>query len=108
MSEGPITEGRGPIVVRVEPELEELIPGFLQHRRDDAAAILAALEGRNFNAIRVAGHTLKGIGGGYGFDEITTIGEALERAGAAGEPETVRRCVGRLWEFLDRVQVVFG
>ncbi len=62
------------IVVQVDADLEDLIPGYLQNRRQEVDSILQALENQDFEAIRVLGHTMKGTGGGYGFDAITEMG----------------------------------
>ncbi|HZC67063.1 MAG TPA: Hpt domain-containing protein [Nitrospirales bacterium] len=66
------------ILVRVDPEIAELIPGFLANRRKDVTAMLDAVQRSDFETVRLLGHSMKGAGGGYGFDAITVIGGALE------------------------------
>ena len=51
------------IVVRIDRDLEALIPGFMENREKDIAAILTALDGNDFDAIRSLGHGMKGAGG---------------------------------------------
>jgi len=46
-------EGR--IVVHVDPDLEDLVPGFLSNRRNDVHKLSTALERAEFDAIRVTG-----------------------------------------------------
>ena len=72
-----------PIVVHIDQELSDLVPGFLFRKREDARAVLAAAEHGNANAIARLGHKMKGEGGSYGLDPITDIGRG-SRAGGDG------------------------
>ncbi|TDJ68612.1 MAG: Hpt domain-containing protein, partial [Proteobacteria bacterium] len=56
------------IIVNIDPDLEDLIPGFLNNRAHDVRAINDLLDAEDFGAIRLLGHSMKGAGGGYGFD----------------------------------------
>ena len=95
------------IVIQVDADLEDLIPGYLQNRRQDVDSILQALEKQEFEAIRVLGHTMKGTGGGYGFDAITEMGHALEEASKDGNIPAIRQKAAALLAYLQRVDVVF-
>jgi HPt (histidine-containing phosphotransfer) domain-containing protein len=95
------------ITVQLDPDIQELIPGFLENRRKDVKTIQAALAKGDFAAIIVLGHTMKGDGGGYGFDAITDIGASIETAAKQKSTERVRQGVERLAEFLERVEVVY-
>ena len=94
-------------MVQVDADLEDLIPGYLQNRRKDADAIGEALEKQDFEAIRVLGHTMKGTGGGYGFDAITDIGRALEEAAKSRNVQAIRQEVAALLDYLRAVEVVY-
>ncbi len=72
-------QNRDRIVVQVNPDIEELIPEFLQRRHTDIAAISDALKKGDYETIRILGHSMKGSGGGYGFDAISDIGRRLEQ-----------------------------
>nr|MBI3611965.1 response regulator [Nitrospirota bacterium] len=100
------TTRRDKIVVRVDPDLINLVPGFLDNRRSDLAAIREALANGEYETIRLLGHSMKGAGGGYGFDAITDIGAALEQAAKARNPGDVHRGLSDLSAYLDRVEVV--
>lgn len=95
------------IIVQVDADLEDLIPGYLQNRRLDVDAILQALEKPDFETIRVLGHTMKGTGGGYGFDAITEMGRALEEAAKNRNIEVIRQETAALAAYLQAVEVVF-
>lgn len=95
------------IIVKVDPDLKELIPGFLANRRKDVTTLREALEKGNVAQIQSTGHSLKGVGGGYGFAEMSTIGAEIETAAKTGNLEALRGLLDRYAAYLDRVEVVF-
>ena len=95
------------IVVHVDADLEDLIPGYLQNRREDVKAVWQALENQDFETIRVLGHTMKGTGGGYGFDAITELGQTLEEAAKNQNEPAIRQAAAALRDYLQAVEVVF-
>ncbi len=94
------------IRILADPDIADLIPGFLDNRRKDIVAMQAALERSDFETVRVLGHSMKGAGGGYGFDAITDIGAALEQAAKGKDPGAVSKGLRDLSSYLDRVEVV--
>ncbi len=94
------------IIIHVDPAIAELIPGFLQNRRKDIAAMLDAVQRGDFESVQVLGHSMKGDGGGYGFDAITEIGAALEQAAKQRNAVEIRDRVHELSRYLDQVEVI--
>jgi len=94
------------IKVRPNPRIADLIPAFLQNRRLDVTSLLNALDQGDFATVESLGHGMKGAGGSWGFDAITDIGAALERAAVVRDEEGARRGVGELSRYLDRVEVI--
>ena len=88
------------IHVTVEGDLQDLIPNFMQRRQDDVARLYEALGVSDFEAIRVIGHSMKGTGGGYGFDGISEIGAAIEEAAKDSALDAVQAGVERLVDYL--------
>ena len=95
------------ISVVVDRDLEDLIPGFMQRRREDVSAMRNALTAGDMEALRICGHSMKGTGGGYGFDEISTIGSAIEQAAIAGDKDKIAEMTDRLEAYLDKVVITF-
>ncbi|MCC7410629.1 MAG: Hpt domain-containing protein [Gammaproteobacteria bacterium] len=95
------------IVVHIDPDLEELIPGFLANRGKDVGAMREALARDDFDRIRISGHSMKGAGGGYGFDAITEIGARIEQAAIARDASAVSSGVDALVDYLGRIDVVY-
>jgi hypothetical protein len=50
---------------------------------------------------------MKGDGGGYGFNRISAIGEALELATVRQDRPAIERLILELNDFLTRLDVVF-
>ena len=96
------------IIVHVDLDLEDLIPGYLANRKSDIAAIHAALGKNDLDTIRILGHSMKGSGGGYGFETVTDIGMMIEKAAKEGRNEDIRVQVKRLEDYLRRVEIVYG
>ena len=96
------------IAVIIDPDLADLVPGFLNNRRRDVDRLKALLEVDNFADIRMIGHNMKGAGGGYGFDPITDLGGTIERAALACDTQTIEQSIAQLADYLARVDVVLG
>lgn len=95
------------IRVAIDPDLRELIPGFLENRRNDVRRLHGALTSLDFETIRILGHRMRGDGGGYGFDRISTIGHAIEQAAGERNLERLTTSVEELTQYLDRLEVVY-
>jgi HPt (histidine-containing phosphotransfer) domain-containing protein len=102
--------GGGPldrIIVPGDPDLRELIPGYLENRRKELPRLREALAQNDFPAIQRLAHRMKGEGGGYGFDAISAIGLGLERAANERDTSAIHSGLEELGSYLDRVQVVY-
>jgi HPt (histidine-containing phosphotransfer) domain-containing protein len=95
------------VTVYIDPDLEEIVPRFLENRRNDAAALASAIQGNDLKTVRLLGHRMKGDGGGYGFQEISRIGEVLEQAALREDREVMTQQTAALASFLAQVEVVY-
>lgn len=93
--------------VQVDRDLEDLIPGFLENRRQDVVKLKAATAHGEWETVRIIGHTLKGIGGGYGFDRITELGQLLERAAKGENSQEALTVVSEFETYIDSVEIMF-
>ena len=87
------------IVINIDIDLEDLIPGFLENRQGDLQKLEQALGEEDFETLRSIGHNLKGVGGGYGFHDMTTIGAAIEEGARENKLEnrkSAKQVLGRL------------
>ena len=95
------------IRVRIDSDLQDLIPGYLENRGKDLLVYQQALEKDNFDAIAILGHSMKGSGGGYGFNDLSSIGRAIEKAAKSRDKESVRQSIIDLTDFLKKLEVVY-
>ena len=103
---GTRTESPGArIVVDVDPELAELIDGYLATRRAEAQALPGALDAGDYADLWRRGHNLKGSGAGYGFAFLSEVGAALEAAARNRDAGAVRRAAAALHDYLARLDV---
>jgi HPt (histidine-containing phosphotransfer) domain-containing protein len=93
--------------VEVDADLKDLIPNFLTNRNKEVRDLAAALEKNDFEALRLIGHNMKGVGGGYGFGGITELGLEVEKAAKQQDLLEVRACLERYQSYLQHVDVVF-
>jgi CheY-like chemotaxis protein len=93
------------LIVQVAPDIEGLVPDFLENRRRDTEIISRLLAEGNLPEIHRIGHSMGGSSGSYGFDEIGKIGKGLESAAQKGDIAKIIRLNNRLAEYLSAVRV---
>jgi len=94
-----------PIRVKVEQDMEDVVPAYLEKRRKDVSTYRQALASRDFETLRMLGHKLKGTGGGYGFAMLTELGAAIEQSAVREDAGAVGSKVDELARYLERVQL---
>ncbi|MGH8589087.1 MAG: Hpt domain-containing protein [Gammaproteobacteria bacterium] len=94
------------IIARIDADLIDLVPGYIENRRKDVQAILDALGRGDMECIGIIGHSMKGSGGGYGFHTVSELGATLELAAEVSDGDAVERALARLQDYLARVEVV--
>ncbi len=97
---------QGKIIVRVDRDIVEIVPLFLECRRIDLQKIRQALQSGDYETIRKLGHNLKGTGGGFGFDTVSELGVQIEAAAEKQNGEIVGKYAEELASYLLRVVVV--
>jgi HPt (histidine-containing phosphotransfer) domain-containing protein len=95
------------VIVEVDEDLSDLIPGFLARKRDEANAILDAAQRDDFAVIGRLAHRIKGEGGSYGFDKMSEIGRILEEAARLHSDVAVTRAANDLLDYLERLEIRF-
>lgn len=95
------------IVLHLDPDLEPLIPTFLKNQADVIKLLRSAMEAEEYGTIETRGHSMKGYGGGYGFDALTEYGAELERAARGREREKIRQIITELADYMERVEIVY-
>ena len=96
------------IIIDINADLEALIPRFLANRQDNVSELVSAVENEDFESIQAVGHVMKGVGGGYGFDFISVLGNSLEKAAVDRNLDEVQNLTTQLADYLKRVEVVIS
>ncbi len=95
------------IIINIDADLEELIPGFLENRDADLGTLKSDLNILEFANIKSIGHSLKGVGGGYGFERISEIGAELEQAAAQEDINIISDLLESYEDYLARIEIVY-
>lgn len=95
------------IIVHIDRDLEDLIPGFLENRIKDVESLRSAATANDYIALKHIGHNLKGVGGGYGFSRITDLGADIEAAAKVNDIKTINELIDSYADYLGRVEVVY-
>ena len=93
-------------MVYVDPDLEELVPEFIDNMKNEVKRINALITKNDMKEIQRIGHSLKGTGGSYGFNEITDIGIEIEEAAKKSDKEAIMRLGSRLDNYLSGVNII--
>ena len=101
MEEGGQPNG---IPLHTNKKIADRVPRYLQDCRRNVIALTEALDRVDFEAVTILGHNMRGSGGAFGFQIITDIGAALERAAESADADASRKCVSELTTYLDRVE----
>ncbi|MEM7048184.1 MAG: response regulator [Acidobacteriota bacterium] len=96
---------RAPIRVRIDPDIADLVPAFLNARRRQLTAMRADLEANRLPAVADAAHQIKGVGASYGFAGLSRLAARLEIACSLGDRREAIGLVERMLADLMRTQV---
>ena len=94
-------------VVRVDRELEDLIPEYLENREKDIPILRDALGRNDFDAITHLAHKVRGSGGGYGFTRLSELGREIEKASRAQDVSSTQKIIADLEHYLNHIEVVY-
>ncbi len=92
---------------RIDADLEELIPLFLENTRKELEAMKNALEEEDFETLRRLGHSTKGAAFGYGFEGMGNIGLKMEDAAKAASPLQLKNLLQELDDYIENVEIVY-
>lgn len=96
------------IIIHADPDIQDMIPSFLENRKKDLAQFERDLPERRFDEIRSVAHKIKGNSAGYGFQKLSEIGAELEDAARSKSIERVQNLLNDMADYLKRVEVIYG
>ena len=83
-----------------DDEWAEMQEMYINHTSKELKNIKENLDSAAFDSLRTFGHNIKGSGGMYGFDEITSRGAAIESAAMNENLEDIKSHLDALEVFL--------
>jgi len=99
--------GGARIRVMAPPELpRQLVADYLARCRERAQALRGAAERRDYTAVAVWGHRMKGTGCSYGFPDVSADGAAIEQAAKRQDAAELEAALARLAAYLEAVELV--
>jgi len=94
--------------VTLDASFEPLVERFLTNRRSDAEAMRLALTTRDWAALAAIAHAVKGVGGTFGFDRLSEMAAAIERAAARTDADAAAAGLTEIGAYLERVEVAYA
>ena len=104
---GTVERSSETVVIQVNPRIGDIVDSYLEHRNQDVASLLDALDRGEFDHIRHLAHDLVGTGGSFGFEDLSLIGRSLESAALNRETDEIKLLVEDLAVYLSRVEIVY-
>ncbi|WP_027720294.1 Hpt domain-containing protein [Maridesulfovibrio zosterae] len=95
------------IVIKVDEDLEEIMPRYLEIRQKELIELEEAVQAENFEQIRMLAHKLKGTGSAYGFDELTRLGTLIEDKATDKDISNVPEFTSEIRFFLSNLEIEY-
>lgn len=83
------------------------MPIFMDHQNKNIENLDKFFALRKFHEIARLGHIIKGLAGGYGFDELIEIGNELELAAQVQDLEKTKLGIERYRNFIGSIKFEF-
>ena len=87
-------------IKNLEKKIASMAPAYIEKRKLELADMHRYVFERDFKALQIIGHRLKGNAKTYNFAVLSDIGAALEKSAEEQNLEQVQACVSRAEEFI--------
>ncbi len=94
-----------PITLNVDEVIADLVPGYLEARRENVRTMRRQLADGDYRSIESLAHRMKGSGEGYGLPEITRFGRRLELTAQKADAEALAEVIDALEGYLRRIVI---
>lgn len=93
--------------VYIDSELKALIPKYLKNREDEIEKLKQLLKEKEYEEISYIGHSLKGSGGGYGFDFLTKVGKKLQDNAELKNANELKTLIENYELYLNNLEIIY-
>ena len=94
------------IIVKVDTDIMELIPGFMENRKKNIATINEAIIGNDWETVYQVAHKIKGSAGLYGLTELSSLAKELEFAGKEKNADKAIEYFKKIEEYVANLKIV--
>lgn len=95
------------IIVKADPDLQDLIPSYLEKRKAEISVLREAFSQKDYMTLKNIAHKIKGNAGGYGFDLLGDLGGQLEQASINQNDTDIQDVLNKIAAYLTNVEVVY-
>lgn len=95
------------ICVEIDDDLEDIVPGFLENRRNDIVKLLSFFEERNYDELERIGHKVSGSAGGYGFHGLGKIAKSIEVNAPMSNDDELGKLILEFKQYVENVEVKY-
>lgn len=94
-------------IVKVDQDLEDLIPQFIQNRKKDVEELVQAITAQNEHAVAQIGHKIKGSSASYGFEDLSQMAADCEIAAKNKNLVSVTHLIPKMKDYFDTIDIHF-
>lgn len=88
-------------------DLEEIIPKFIENRKKEINNIEKLIVEGDFNKVAEIGHEIKGVSGGYGFDQISIYGREIEENALKNEEGILKDLCKKIESYFENLEIEY-
>ncbi len=92
--------------VQIEADIFELVERFLVAKKKEVESLREAVAAKDFEAIELFAHRIKGVGKMYGFPIVTDIGQRLEVAAKEKNKNNAKTELAAMYLYLCEVKIM--
>ncbi len=93
--------------VYVDETFMDIIPWFLNNRKEDLLKTIGFLESLNFEQIQRMGHRWKGTCASYGFQKLSEAGEAMETWAENKKHDEIENLLMQVEQYIEHLEIVY-
>ncbi len=93
------------IKIKVEPELRDYLPKYLESRKKDLERLRDSLSKQDFKTLETISHKIRGHALSYGFVPLSGICALIERAAIEKNYEVIVSQLNEYRDYIEKVEV---
>ena len=95
------------IIVRIDPEIAEIVPTFLGNTNRNIELMRSALEANDLNSVGQSAHKLKGAANLYGFITLSEYAGSLEQAAMNKDTESACQWMTKIILCMAQIEIKY-